>query len=274
GPRMAGRRCEFAGPRHHQLKVETAVTVKPHDVDVEGAPRSQRPIGHPAEAPAGRRVTAPAATEAPAVLAVDRHDTPLYVLYGSNLGTAEGIATKLGREGTERGFAVTVGALDDHVSGLPTDGATIVVCASYNGLPPENAARFCAWLQDPAREPDACAGVRYTVFGCGNSEWATTYQAVPTAVDGRLEALGAQRVHPRGEGDARSDFDAAYRGWHGGLWADLARAFSLPDAVAAPVSAGPRLTVSLVNRQLTNPVIMSYRAQPSVVRANRELAGL
>ena len=44
------------------------------------------------------------------------------MLFGSNLGTAEGIANKLGREGNERGFDVTVGALDDHLEDLPKAG--------------------------------------------------------------------------------------------------------------------------------------------------------
>ena len=77
---------------------------------------------------------------------VARHGTPLPVLFGSNLGTAESIATRLAQEGTERGFAVTLGALDDHVGDLPRDGAALIVCSSYNGTPPDNAAAFCRWI--------------------------------------------------------------------------------------------------------------------------------
>jgi cytochrome P450/NADPH-cytochrome P450 reductase len=109
------------------------------------------------------------------------------------------------------------------------------------------------------------------VFGCGNTEWSGTYQAVPSELDEALRAHGARRLHPRGEGDARGDFDAQYRAWHSGLWSALGSAFGLPETAAAPVAAGPRLSVSLVNRQLTNPVIMSYRARPALVRTNREL---
>ena len=63
---------------------------------------------------AGRRRPSRAPQAVPA-LHVARHGTPLRVLFGSNLGTAEGIATRLAQEGTERGFDVTLGALDDHV---------------------------------------------------------------------------------------------------------------------------------------------------------------
>ena len=39
------------------------------------------------------------------------------------------------------------------------------------------------WLRDPALPDDAFAGVKYTVFGCGDTDWAATYQAVPTLLD-------------------------------------------------------------------------------------------
>ena len=41
--------------------------------------------------------------------------------------------------------------------------------------------------------------------------------------------------------------------------------------MAAAAPAGPRLAITLTNRQVTNPVIMSYRARPARVLANREL---
>src|SRR4029079_2818344 len=137
--------------------------------------------------------TKPAVTAAPAAAPhVDRHGTPLAVLFGSNLGTAEAIDTRLAQEGTERRLAVTLGALDDHVGDLPSGGAVLVVCSSYNGAPPDNAAAFCRWI---AGAPDGAAGgVGHHVFGCGNTEWAATYQAVPTLLDDQLAAHGGRRI--------------------------------------------------------------------------------
>ena len=102
----------------------------------------------------------------------------------------------------------------------------------------------------------------YTVFGCGNTEWAATYQAVPELLDEQLEQHGGQRVHPRGEGNAAGDFDADYRAWHGDVWSDIAEALDLPKEVAEAAPAGPRLSITLTNRQVTNPVIVSYEAHP------------
>src|SRR5206468_315080 len=147
------------------------------------------------------------------------------------------IATRLAQEGTERGFDVTLDPLDEHVDDLPRDGALVIVCSSYNGTPPDNAAAFCRWIREaPA---DAARGVSYSVFGCGSTEWASTYQAVPTLLDEQLAAHGATRIQPRGEGNAAGDFDAAYRGWHGRLWSEVATALDLPAEMAAPAATGP-----------------------------------
>ena len=154
------------------------------------------------------------------------------VLFGSNLGTAEGIASRIAQDGSDRGYAVTLGALDDHTGELPHEGALVVVCASYNGHPPDNADRFCRWITDSATPSDAGAGLAFSVFGCGNMDWASTYQAVPTLIDAQLEAHGARRVHPRGEGDARSDFDGQFSEWYAGIVVFAGRRPGPPDGVA------------------------------------------
>ena len=140
------------------------------------------------------------------------------VLFGSNLGTAEGIAHRIADDARSRGFAATVGALDEHADALPRQGAIVIVTASYNGQPPDNAAKFCQKLRDPALPSDAFAGVEYSVFGCGNRDWSATYQAIPTLIDAELEKHGGKRIYKRGEGDARGDFDRDYRAWYGELF--------------------------------------------------------
>ncbi len=149
--------------------------------------------------------------------------------------------------------------------------AAIIVCASYNGLPPDNAIKFHHALNGAG--PTAYEDLSYTVFGCGNTEWAETYQAVPTQLDAGLEQRGATRIHPRGAGDARGDFDAAYRNWHDTLWQDVGTALGV-DAPHETDESQPRLAITVTNRQVTNPVIMSYHAQAAVVRDNRELQGV
>jgi cytochrome P450 / NADPH-cytochrome P450 reductase len=260
---MVIQRFELIDSLDYQLHTKTTLTVKPEDFRIQVRRRTDRPLDDVVAPPA--RQTEPAKV---AVAPVNRHGTPLAILFGSNLGTAEGIASRLAQEGTERGYAVTLGALDEHTP--PKEGVAIIVCASYNGLPTDNAVKFQHWLREAGTSG---TGLSYTIFGCGNTEWAATYQAVPTEFDGALEAHGATRIHTRGEGDARGDFDAAYRTWHDGLWPAVDVALGV-ETVAAPVdTSAPRLSISVVNRQVTNPVIMSYRAHPATVRDNHELLG-
>ena len=51
--------------------------------------------------------------------------------------------------------------------------------------PADNAAQFVGWLQSlPADGADGLLkGVHYAVFGCGNREWARTYQRIPILCD-------------------------------------------------------------------------------------------
>ena len=51
------------------------------------------------------------------------------------------------------------------------------------------------------------------MFGCGNSDWAATYQSIPRLIDQQLAAHGARGVYLRGEGDARDDLDGQFEGW-------------------------------------------------------------
>jgi cytochrome P450/NADPH-cytochrome P450 reductase len=192
----------------------------------------------------------------------------LLVLFGSNLGAAEDLATRIARDATDRGYTARTAALDEAVGELPADGAVVIVTSSYNGQPPDNAGKFCTWADDVA---SSAAGVRYTVFGCGNRDWAATYQAVPTRVDAALEARGATRVYPRGEGDARGDFDGQFEAWYAGLWDALGSALDLDSATTAAAVTGPRLTVEIEQRRTASPILQSYRGQAATVRVNREL---
>ena len=78
--------------------------------------------------------------------------------------------------------------------------------------PPDNATQFVKWLGGDLPK-DAFAKLRYAVFGCGNSDWAATYQSIPRLIDEQLAAHGARSVYARGEGDARSDLDGQFESW-------------------------------------------------------------
>jgi cytochrome P450/NADPH-cytochrome P450 reductase len=214
----------------------------------------------------GEAVTTPAAAK-PA--ATGKHGTPLLVLFGSNFGTAEDIARRVASDADTHGFATTVAPLDDHVGDLASEGAVIIVAATYNGSPPDNAARFMEWLRADGGEP--LAGVKYAVFGCGNHDWAATFQDVPRTIDTLLEKRGAQRLHLRGEGDAADDFDGQFESWYKPLWPTLAAEFSI--GLEAAVS-GPLFAIEVVPGERMSPFVASLGARPMRVAVHRELQSM
>jgi cytochrome P450/NADPH-cytochrome P450 reductase len=272
---MLLQRFEFVDFANYQLETKQTLTIKPANFIIRVKPRAGRaatgffaaplegaaPTAEPA---ASAPSAAPAAATNPAA-AADPHATPLLVLFGSNLGTAEGIAHRIADDARKRDFVATVGALDEHADTLPKEGAVVIVTASYNGQPPDNAAKFCQKLRDPALPSDVFAGVEYGVFGCGNGDWSATYQAIPTLIDAELEKHGAKRIYKRG------DFDHDYRMWYDELFPSLAKALDLPAATAEAKTAGPRISVSFVSRLATSPMMRSYSAVAMTVRVNREL---
>jgi cytochrome P450/NADPH-cytochrome P450 reductase len=147
---------------------------------------------------ASAKAPAAPATAGAAPVPAASHDTPLVVLFGSNSGTCEDFAQQLAAKGRAGGFAVSFASLDaavaDGAASLPTAGAVAIVACTYNGFPPDNAAAFAKWLD--AAAAGSQAGVKFAVFGVGNSQWASTFQAFPKRVDWGLAKAGAAAVTP------------------------------------------------------------------------------
>ena len=210
------QRFRLVDHTRYQLKIKELLTIKPEGPDDARAAAARR------RARLGRRPSRarPAPKKAAPKKAAASHGTKLTVLFGSNMGTAEELARSIAEAGEAQGFATTLAGLDDHAGKLPTEGAVAIVCASYNGGPPDNAGAFIKSLRDAA--PGSLSGVRYTVFGCGNRDWASTYQAIPRQIDELLAAKGAERIYARGEGDAKEDLDGHFQAWNDPLLPALA----------------------------------------------------
>jgi cytochrome P450/NADPH-cytochrome P450 reductase len=206
---------------NYTLEVAETLTLKPHGFRVRARRRGDiaiRPRSAVPSAPQRALRTEPAARPAP-----DGATTPLLVLYGSNTGSCEAFAERIAEEAEAQGYAATAAPMDDYAERLPREGAVVVVTASYEGRPPDNARRFVAWVEGLG--PDALKGTRYSVFGCGNRQWARTYQAIPKRMDVALEKAGAIRIKDRGETDAGGDFFGGFEEWYADLWTALGNAF-------------------------------------------------
>ncbi|MBB4986854.1 bifunctional cytochrome P450/NADPH--P450 reductase [Streptomyces nymphaeiformis] len=198
----------------YQLKIKSSLTIKPDGFTLKLARRT----GDERRVP---EVTATAATGDRIGTAGRRATgTALTLLHGSNLGTCAGIARDLGVDGEERGFTPAVASLDEHTGKLAAaEGPVVIVAASYNGRPTDDAAEFVAWLE--VLEPGFLDGLRYAVLGVGDRNWAATYQRVPTLVHERLTAAGATPLLERGAADASGDFAGTVDRWTAELWTAL-----------------------------------------------------
>ncbi|MEV1286588.1 cytochrome P450 [Micromonospora sp. NPDC049679] len=248
-----------AADPHYELKIKQTLTIKPEGLFIHARRRDTDIVSGPVT-----HRTTPRSEAAPAAA----NGVPLRVLYGSNAGTSEAFAQRIANDAGLRGYSATLGTLDSAAANLPTDGAVVIVTSSYEGQAPDNARAFLSWVQ--ALPDGALDGVRYAVFGCGNKDWARTYQAVPAAVDQHLARAGARRLVERGEANARGDFFGDFEDWYAGFWGPVSTEFG-QDAQAP--AAAPLLHVEFVGAT-RDPLLRQNRLQMGTIVANRELVDM
>jgi cytochrome P450/NADPH-cytochrome P450 reductase len=265
---MILQRFKLVDVNRYQMHLKETLTIKPDGFKIKVRPRSDKERGSHAGAAVATAAGAGAA-QTPRARTRPGHNTPLLVLYGSNLGTAEELATRVADLAEVNGFATRLAPLDDFAEKLPEQGGVLIFCSSYNGAPPDNATRFVNWLRGDLPK-DAFRNVRYAVFGCGNSEWAATYQSVPRLIDEQLAAHGGRSVYARGEGDARSDLDGAFENWFAKLAPLATREFGIESSFSRSAGDEPLYRIEPV-ASTVNAVAALGGAAPMKVLANGEL---
>jgi len=265
---MILQRFKLVDVNRYQMHLKETLTIKPDGFKIKVRPRADKERG----AYAGR-ATATAAvstTAAPAARTRPGHNTPLLVLYGSNLGTAEELATRVADLAEVNGFSTKLAALDDFVGKLPEQGGVLIFCASYNGAPPDNATEFVKWLGSDLPK-DALAKVRYAVFGCGNSDWLATYQSIPRFIDEQLAAHGASNAFVRGEGDARDDLDGQFESWFAKLRPLAVKQLGIDTSFDRSADDEPLYRIEPVAPTAVNTIVALGGVAPMKMLVNKEL---
>jgi cytochrome P450 / NADPH-cytochrome P450 reductase len=264
---MILQRFKLIDHQRYQMHLKETLTVKPDGFKIKVRPRAEKDRG--AFAGAAAAVAASGAA-APRVRTRPGHNTPLLVLYGSNLGTAEELATRVADLAEVNGFATKLAPLDDFVGKLPERGGVLIFCASYNGAPPDNATQFTRWLGGDLPK-DAFAKVRYAVFGCGNSDWAATYQSIPRMIDEQLAAHGGRSVYARGEGDARSDLDGQFESWFAAATPSAMKEFGVDASFRRSADDEPLYRIEPVAPSAVNAIVALGGVAPMKMLVNTEL---
>ncbi|MEM7268226.1 MAG: cytochrome P450 [Pseudomonadota bacterium] len=261
---MILQRFELIDHKNYQLNIKESLSIKPDGFRMRVRLRPDVVRGRLVSAGEDASVEGASLAEA---AKRPTHGNAATVLYGSNLGTTEEFARTIAREAELNGFDTTLAPLDDFAGKLPKTGVTLIACASYNGQPPDNAAKFIDWLASAGAGEGE--GVRYALLGCGHSDWAATFQATPRLLDDGLERIGATRITDRQEVDAREDIDDQFQGWVGGLWPKVGEALGLD--LDAPADAAPLYKVEFLSDEVEDGLIAESGSQPMTIQVNREL---
>ncbi|OAK94348.1 cytochrome P450 [Phaeosphaeriaceae sp. SRC1lsM3a] len=197
----------------YQLQIKTTLTIKPKDFYMRAHLRNGVSATSLERALISTSLNDPPEKQKGQMKKQEKPATgkPIAIYYGSNTGTCEALANRLASDAANHGFrADVVDTLDAARENVPTDKPVVLVTASYEGQPADNAAHFVNWVG--TLKDTELKDVSYAVFGCGHRDWAKTFQRIPKYLDASLEKRGGARLVPMGstdaaQGDIFTDFE-------------------------------------------------------------------
>ena len=198
----------------------------------------------------------------PAPVSVPEMGRPaVTVLFGSQTGNSERLAKQIADRLTERGvrFAL-LDMLQCSKSHLQDAQHLLLIVSTHgDGDPPERAVPLSELLA--GRRAPRLEHVRYAVLALGDSSYEK-YCEAGRQFDARLEALGAQRLHPREECDV--DFEAPAARWIDAVVGKLEQSLGTTQ---------PRLHVDPADRRTASVSNAYTRKNPfaAAVLANQHL---
>ncbi|AIQ48044.1 sulfite reductase [NADPH] flavoprotein alpha-component [Paenibacillus sp. FSL R7-0273] len=159
------------------------------------------------------------------------------VLFGSQTGNCQRLATSLSRKLEEQGFQVSVSAMNAFKPNTlkKVENLLILVSTHGEGEPPDNARAFHEFLYSK-RAPQLEA-LRYSVLGLGDTSYEFFCQTGKD-FDQRLEELGGTRLSPRIDCDL--DYDEPVADWFAKVLEALNGPQNAPQLADAAVQAAEK----------------------------------
>lgn len=185
----------------------------------------------------------------------------LVILYGSQTGTAEDVAERIGRQARRYRFCVSVMAMNDYpVKELIKEKLVLFVCATTGqGEEPDNMKRFWSFLLRKSLPHTSLKALTYTVIGLGDSTYLK-FNFTAKRLRRRLDQLGAKcGVEPL-HADEQHELgaDGMIDPWLEGFWKFVLGLHPLPVG-CPPLSDDelpvPKYTVLGDTEVITNPSI-------------------
>ncbi|MFL9609599.1 sulfite reductase subunit alpha [Methylobacillus sp. Pita2] len=192
-----------------------------------------------------------------------RGKPPIYILYGSQTGNAEGLAATAASAAKQHGLEPVVKALDEvELEELGAMRRVLIVTSTYGeGEMPDNAQLF--WEALSSEHAERLEEMSFGVLAIGDTGYDGFCEAGKN-LDTRLEQLGAKRLLARVDCDV--DYEEPANAWIEAALPLFAEVEGGPDeATAAPAAADtPAPAASAYNRK--NPYA-------STLAVNRRLSG-
>ncbi|XP_068609056.1 NADPH-dependent diflavin oxidoreductase 1 [Brachionichthys hirsutus] len=159
----------------------------------------------------------------------------LSVLYGSQSGTAQDTAQRIGRQAQRRHLQVQVLPLDSYnVANLISEPLVVFVCSTTGqGDPPDNMKNFWRFIFKRSLPVNALSNVDCTILGLGDSSYPK-FNFVAKKLHKRLLHLGASMLLPVGLADDQHDLgsDAVIDPWLAAFWEKVLTLYpSLVDVI-------------------------------------------
>ncbi|KAK6441580.1 hypothetical protein LTR95_002175 [Oleoguttula sp. CCFEE 5521] len=212
----------------YDLQLKSTLTIKPKDFFVRATLRegwTATKVEHALSGVIGGGAPTHE-TSRPENVLPDDQGIPFTILFGSNSGTCEAFAHTLATDAAAHGFrATTVVPLDSVARQEPSKEPTVIVTASYEGQPTDNAAHYYDWLSSLPEETKL--DTTHVVFAAGHSDWASTFHKIPTRIDNLLASHGSNRICQMGSADAKKgDMVSEFQIWEDDvLWPAMKEKF-------------------------------------------------
>uniref|UniRef100_A0A8C6K2Q6 NADPH-dependent diflavin oxidoreductase 1 n=1 Tax=Melopsittacus undulatus TaxID=13146 RepID=A0A8C6K2Q6_MELUD len=183
----------------------------------------------------------------------------LLVLFGSQTGTAQDTAERIGREAKRRHLQCTVEALDSYdVANLINELLVVFVCATTGqGDPPDNMKLFWRFLFRKNLPSGALCRLDYAVLGLGDSSYPK-FNFIAKKLHKRVLQLGGNPLLPVALGDDQHDLgpDAVIDPWLVALWDKILVLYPLPpglEIISPDVRLPPKYTLHYVAEDSPQP---------------------
>ena len=195
---------------------------------------------------------------------------PLLVLYGSQSGSAEGLAKKFAKEAMAKGFAPRVMDLNAAAKlDLTQEARAVIITSTWgDGDPPDNALEF--WSHISAEAAPKLANLNYSVLALGDKNYSE-FCGAGKKFDERLATLGARRIHPRVDCDV--DYEPSAKGWMEAVWPALLATAQGGGAGGSGAVTSPNGSSANTDLLITSPSYSRTNPFPARLITNRKLTG-